>query len=386
MMKMCVVSLQLRRFTEVFKVILQAWKLDTENNTFSHELDIDYATSIIWIQRYQDVGEFELYVRATAELIDLFKNEIFLIRSDSTYGMYVETVKLTTSVEDGDYLTVTGRSAELMTLWRVIQLKSYTSASITAEYIIRECLTTALIQSGPIFTSDNFIPFLSLETAHGWTDYVQRQFTGKRLYDIIQDLCITFGYGFRFVWNGAGFEVQLYKGTDRSYGQSENSYVIFSPAFDNLTSTEYIKDSSDYYNTAIIAGQGEGRERFTAYVFTDNNIEFKRRTLWIDARNSSKNQDGGELTDNQYRKQLQEQGRAAISEHKKSESFIGEVFTQGSFQYGVDYFLGDKVAVENEYGITGNATVTEITEVEDESGYRLVPTLSDWTVNEIEED
>lgn len=366
-------------------MILQAWKLDTTTNTFTREKDIDTATSIIWVTRFQDIGNFELYIRATPELIELFKNEIFLIRSDNDYGMYVETVKLTTSAEEGDYLTVTGRSAEVIALWRVIQLKSYTNASTTAEYIIRDCVTSVLVQTGSIFTNDDYIPFMSIETAHGWADYAQRQFTGKTLFSIMQDLCTTYGYGFRFVWNGAGFEVQLYKGTDRSYGQNVNSYVIFSPDYDNLTSTEYIKDNSNYYNCAMIAGQGEGSDRFMAYIFSQDQIQFKRRTLWVDARNSSKTQQGGELTDNQYRKQLQEQGRAVIAEHKKIESFSGEVFTEGSFRYGVDYFLGDKVAVNNEYGITGNATVTEITEVYDETGYKLIPTLADWVVNTIEE-
>ena len=366
-------------------MVLQAWQLDTDNNTFTRVKDIDTATSIIWVTRYQDIGNCELYIRATPELIELFKNEIFLIRPDNEYGMYVETVKLTTSAEEGDYLTVTGRSAGLVTLWRVIKLKSYTSESTTAEYIIRDCITTSLVQTGPIFASDDYIPFLSLETAHGWADYVTRQFTGKTVYSIIQDLCTAFNYGCKFVWNGAGFTIKLYKGTDRSYNQSENSYVIFSPEYDNLTSTEYIKDNSNYYNTAIIAGQGEGYDRFLAYVYTDNNIEFKRRTLWVDARNSSKTQQGGELTDTQYRKQLQEQGRAQIAEHKEIVSFSGEVFSEGSFRYGVDYFLGDKVAVNNEYGITGNATVTEITEVFDETGYKLIPTLADWVVNTIEE-
>lgn len=366
-------------------MLLQAWKLDTDNNTFSHECDIDYSTSIIWIQRFQGYGEFELYVRATPYLIDLFRNEIFLIRPDSEYGMYVESVMLTTSAEDGDYITVTGRTADIMMLWRVVTLKSYTAASITAESIIRDILHTELVQEGTIFTSDNYIQFLTLEESHEWDDKTSRQFTGKTVYSIVQDLCKAFDYGFKFVWNGAGFTIKLYKGTDRSYNQSTNSYVIFSPEFDNLTSSEYIKDKSNYYNTAIVAGQGEGYDRTIVNVTTDDNTGFKRRTIWVDARSSSKTQSGGELTDNQYRKQLKNEGVNALAEHIELESFSGEVFTSGSFQYGTDYKLGDKVAVKNAYGVTGNATVTEITEVEDESGYKLVPTLSDWVVNTIEE-
>ena len=367
-------------------MILQAWKLDADTDTFTHELDIDYATSVIWNSKFQGIGNFEIYVRANSEIISFLNNneDVFFIRDDSEYGMYVENYSITTSAEDGDYVTISGRSAEIMLLWRVVTLKSYTAASTTAEGIIRDILNTSLIP-GSIFTSDDFINFLSLEAAHGWEDYTTRQFTGKTVYNIMLDLCESFGYGFKFVWNGSGFTIKLYKGTDRSYDQSVNSYVIFSEEYDNLSSSEYIKNNTDYYNTAIVAGQGEGYERTIVNVFSDNCTGFKRRTMWVDARNSSKNQSGGELTDNQYRKQLKDQGAAALAEHKQLESFSGEVFTEGSFQYGTDYFLGDKVAVQNQYGISGNATVVEITEVEDESGYRLVPTLSDWTINTIEE-
>ena len=83
---------------------------------------------------------------------------------------------------------------------------------------------------------------------------------------------------------------------------------------------------------------------------------------------------------------LQNQGVEALEQRKITTSFNGEILNYNNYQYGVDYNLGDKVSVINEYGIRGNATITEITEVEDENGYRLIPTLSEWTVIEYEED
>ena len=161
---------------------------------------------------------------------------------------------------------------------------------------------------------------------------------------------------------------------------------MFSPKYDNLTSSEYIKSNENYYNSAIVAGQGEGFNRVKSYVYADGKKGFQRRTIWVDARNTSSDTASGELTPQQYKKVLAALGNDAIAKHKSIESFSGEVFTEGSFRYGVDYFLGDRVAVRNAYGITGNAIVTEITEVEDDEGYRLVPTLSDWTITPTEEE
>ena len=44
----------------------------------------------------------------------------------------------------------------------------------------------------------------------------------------------------------------------------------------------------------------------------------------------------------------------------------------------ISVILGDTVSVRNHYGITGTAVVTAVDEAEDETGYKLVPTLSDW--------
>jgi len=55
-------------------------------------------------------------------------------------------------------------------------------------------------------------------------------------------------------------------------------------------------------------------------------------------------------------------------------------FDNGMYKYGEDYFLGDTVLIENDYGIKAKATIVEITEVEDETGYKIVPKLSEWRV------
>ena len=89
-------------------MILNIWKLS--NNAFEQVAIIDYATSVIWVEPFQDIGKFELYVRATPELVSIFKdNEIFITRNDRQRGMYVETVQLNTDAEGGDYLTISGR-------------------------------------------------------------------------------------------------------------------------------------------------------------------------------------------------------------------------------------------------------------------------------------
>ena len=354
-------------------MILYVWKL--ENNTFTKIKVIDNATSVIWVKRFNAVGNFELYIKASTELLELFTGDIFITRDESNVGMYVEKVQLNTDSENGDYLVITGRSAECILSWRVVMRVVYSSESTTAEYIIRNSIDKTLISD---IIPNNNISWLTLGEDHEWQDYITRQYTGKNVLDIVQDLCVTYNYGFEFEWNGSGFTINLYKGTDRSYDQTENTYIVFSPEFENLGNTEYIQDTMNYANGAIIGGEGEGTERKFAVVLPQGITGFNRRMIYIDARQSSSD----DLTESQYTDMLIAQGKEELEQRKITTSFNGEILNYNNYTYGVDYNLGDKVSIINEYGIRGNATITEITEVEDDTGYRLIPTLSEWeTVN-----
>lgn len=354
-------------------MILYVWKL--ENDTFTKIKVIDNATSVIWVKRFNAVGNFELYIRASTELLELFTGDIFITRDESNVGMYVEKVQLNTDSENGDYLVITGRSAECILSWRVVMRVVYSSESTTAEYIIRNSIDKTLISD---IIPNNNISWLTLGEDHEWQDYITRQYTGKNVLDIVQDLCVTYNYGFEFEWNGSGFTINLYKGTDRSYDQTENTYIVFSPEFENLGNTEYIQDTMNYANGAIIGGEGEGTERKFAIVLPQGITGFNRRMIYIDARQSSSD----DLTESQYTDMLIAQGKEELEQRKITTSFNGEILNYNNYTYGVDYNLGDKVSIINEYGIRGNATITEITEVEDDTGYKLIPTLSEWeTVN-----
>ena len=354
-------------------MILYVWKL--ENDTFTKIKVIDNATSVIWVKRFNAVGNFELYIRASTELLELFTGDIFITRDESNVGMYVEKVQLNTDSENGDYLVITGRSAECILSWRIVMRVVYSSESTTAEYIIRNSIDKTLIND---IIPNNNISWLTLGEDHEWQDYITRQYTGKNVLDIVQDLCVTYNYGFEFEWNGSGFTINLYKGTDRSYDQTENTYIVFSPEFENLGNTEYIQDTMNYANGAIIGGEGEGTERKFAVVLPQGITGFNRRMIYIDARQSSSD----DLTESQYTDMLIAQGKEELEQRKITTSFNGEILNYNNYTYGVDYNLGDKVSIINEYGIRGNATITEITEVEDDTGYKLIPTLSEWeTVN-----
>lgn len=373
-------------------MVLYVWKFTRSvfGGSFSVEAVIDNAASVIWVQRFAKAGEFELYIAATPELLRLFSGDVldvqnypmptgdvFITRqSDPETAMLVEKTRLETNAEDGDYLVVTGRSAEAILSRRVIPKQTYFTG--TAENCIR-----AFIAQNVTEPTDQTrrIDIVSLGDASGYEDTIEKQATGKNLLAVIEDICAAYQYGFRFVFDGSKFTFQLYKGTDHSAGQNENIPVIFSPEYDNLGNTEYARDRSGYYNAAYVGGEGEGSARII-HGLQDHIAAtgYDRRELWVDARSTSSDTDGGELTPAQYRQLLAQQGMEELRGSNVTTTFSGDVIDTGLYVFGKDYGLGDRVSVTNEYGITATAIVAEITEVEDESGRRLYPTLEEWSV------
>ena len=355
-------------------MILNIWEYT--GGDFVKQKIIDYATSVIWIKRFQAAGKFELYIRATRELFELFTREnIFITRDDSDGAMCVDKIELKTDALNGDYLIISGKSAESLIGRRIIPVQ--TNLSGTAENAIYTLLDDNAII--PTDTARALGPFVIGQT-HEWAETIDQQITGKNLLDAIADICVTYNYGFKVDFSLGVFEFTLYKGTDRSFDQSENTFVIFAPEFENLGNTDYSRDVSTYFNDVYVAGEGEGSERVIVNVRTNGKSGLNLREKWIDARIISRKTEGGTLNPTQYNAVLRQKGNEEIEILRETTKFSGEILPHNDYTYGVDYNLGDKIAVKNEYGITGTAVISEITEVEDATGYSVYPTLSEWSV------
>lgn len=378
-------------------MILYVWKYtqtidsttaSVSSYSFEKVAMIDNAVSVIWIKRFNSCGEFELYLPASAGLIALFSNgETFISKeNDDSYLMSVENIKLDTNDVNGDFITVSGRSAECLIGRRIVY--SQMTFTGTAENCIRNFIDRNMIRAGYPSTvyqrnqAYRNMPFLTLGNAQGYTETIEKQATWKNVLNVIIDICVAYDYGFKLEFTGTGFVFNLYKGVDRSVNQSQNTFVIFSPEFENLGNTSYSLDKTTYYNYVWVGGEGEGNARSAAGYWNktqpESPIGMRLRELFVDARNTSSN--NGEIPQNEYVELLHSEAMERCEAAKETKTFEGEILNINGYVYGVDYGLGDKVSIVNEYGITGTANVTEITEVDDENGYRLIPTLSEWSV------
>lgn len=329
----------------------------------------DYV-SYIWTKRFQASGDFELYLPATSELIDLFKSGKYVLKKDDpTTCMIIKNMQIQTDIEQGNHIIVTGKSAKNILSQRIIW--SQTTLNGTPEVCMRQLVNANLIN--PTVTARK-ISNVVLGELKGITGSMSAQYTGNNLEETIQAICKTnnLGYDLLYDFDTQKFTFVVLQGTDRTTSQNDNPRVIFSNAYDNLLTTDYIYNSDEYKNVAKVGGEGEGSTRKFVSVGTAEGID--RFEIFVDSRNSSTN--NGEIDNDTYEELLTEEGFEELTNYQISETISGQVDHEGTFKINEDYFLGDFVEVINEYGVSMVAQILEIIESEDESGYYIIPSFS----------
>lgn len=350
--------------------------LNPEN--FELEGIVDSFVSLIWRPSYYDVGDFELYMGASLEAFRLFQKGRYLVRETDitvengivTYKnvMIVKNIDLYTDVESGDFVSITGRELKFLLNSRIVW--NQTSISGNVENAIRSLVTENAINP----TNENrIIPTLSLDELSGITDTLDTQITGDNLDKSITNICKNYLLGWEVYISNNSLKFRVYQGTNRSYGQTNNPYVVFSDTFDNLYNTEYQMHSEDYANCTLIGGEGEGKER-VYQVVGDEYAGLNRFEYFTDARDLSRNAGSeDEIAEADYNKMLQERGREKLAELSVTEGFSGEVLSDVTFEYNRDFFMGDIVTVINKYGISRNVIVLSSIESMDSNGKKLIP-------------
>lgn len=344
------------------------------NTEFENIFVLDSYNSLIWTDRYNSYGDFEIYTNMNISLLEYLKQDYYIRRDGSEYVMIIEKILIKSDVEEGDKLTVSGRSLESILDRRIIWGQKTVTGNLqdAIETLLNENIISP---SKPERKIDNFIFEESTdEIITSLT--IDAQYVGDNLYDVIKKICEERSIGFKITLNNNNqFVFKLYSGVDRSYEQTDNPYVVFSPSFDNLLSTNYMESKSSYKNVSLVGGEGEGSTRkFTA---VGNSSGMDRRELFSDASSiSSEQEDGTTLSDAEYTYLLRQKGNEDLAENAVVVSMDGEAETQIMFKYGEDFYNGDIVQVIDAYGHDVRARVYEIVTSEDESGFSVYPTFT----------
>lgn len=340
---------------------------------------LDGYESLIWTDRYLDVGDFEIYTPIGSEFLKYAIPGYYLWNSDTDKMMIIEDISIVTEVETGNHVSVIGRSLESILDRRIVWSKKIFTNTDPVNIILS--LLGSEIES-PSDTKRKISNFKHLEAPSNLPsrENVNLELHGETVLEVISTLCDTSNIGFKVVLNDDNeFVFSLYYGTDRSFNQELNPWIIFSSAYDNLVDTNYQEQNSTYKNSILVVGD---EDRETGYLPTqeyslEDAVGLERRETFYNATGISKtDENNNPIPDAQYKAMLLDEAKKVLGELKVLKVFEGGVETHMTFEFNKDYYLGDVVQIVTPTGVESQARITEVIRSFSTSGIDTVPTFS----------
>jgi hypothetical protein len=342
---------------------------------------LDTFTSVIWRDVYCGHGDFELILPISAVIVPKIRMEYYLTSKDSDHAMIIEKFNIHSETDKGIQVIMKGRSLESILFRRIVWAK--TSVSGKLQDAIHGLLDSCAINPSNPKRKISRLEFEESTDPIFDTLTVNTQFTEDTyLYNAITSLCLSAGVGYKITITDAGkFRFKLYTGKDRSFSQTENPYVVFSPNFDNIINSDYQNITDSLKNVTLVSGElGIENIPTTATVILpgEDPTDLDRREIFTDAKDISRTIQGEEqpLTEEEYLALLNQRGLENLSQNAVVETFEGEADTITSYIFGEDFFMGDILQVANEYGSEARSRVTELIHSQDLNSTKVYPTFS----------
>lgn len=359
---------------------MEATILDTNFNIVGI---VDDYQSMIWTERYAEAGDFELYGAIGSTISKYCQLGYFVTIPESNRAMIIESIEVSQELNESDKILVSGRSLEALLLRRIVWDQTILSGETygKVQNAVKKLLTDNAIEPEDTNRAIPNLIFLdSAEEDITSLEFDSAQFTGNTLYDAVKQFADAFDIGFKIELFGTNLVFSLFAGKNRSFEQSTYNYVVYSSEYDNLLSSDFKQNITNFSNVALVAGEGEGSERRKIKYYYDFSEPsgMNRYELFVDARDISSTVDDGQggstqLTDQEYEYELANRGASKLAEVAEDYSFDAQIDTINSYQYGTDYFIGDILQLIDDMGNSGQFRITEFIRSMDASGYSAYP-------------
>lgn len=329
---------------------------------YDSDFIMNNASETLWCERYYEPGEFRITARATKELVDHLKsNEFIIARKETDFVMVPDRFEVASDENGEDKLIISGKSGEeLLNSRLVLQSTYWQPSSGTAEQAI-EFFAKNNILADKYYSDpgnkniERYLPFLRYSIPQLRKDIFPEKVSIhpylQPLGDTISAICSACGFGYRLLLDKSTKNLILsaYKGVDRTALQPYNNPVVFSREFNTLSET----------NCVI------SRETAYSVLYTDSGASY----------------DNGEGSGVKRREKKIDTSEVGLSDssganYKEKITLNGTVLIGSQFLYRKDYDLGDIVTIRNNFGVSGSAIIHEVTEVEDQTGYRVIPAFA----------
>lgn len=314
---------------------------------------------------YYGVGDFAIKCNLNESILASVRKGDFCTIPNKPYIFTIKSLKPSYDANNGYILTISGKQAKDIFSQRIIQTAKLLSTDLASSIngLISE-------NAGPNASSNRQMGIV-IENSTVSETIEETQATVGDLLEFTDNLLKTKECGSELFIENNQLKYRVYKGNDKS------SSVIFSQSFDNLSKSEYIEDDTNEKTVILVESEGI----YQAYNSNTNATGLDRKEVFFESSVSPKytNEQGVEveldLTNTTdlatFKKFLVEDGKEQLTNWLVEKTFKGEIDTKlNQYEFGVDYYLGDKVRVQDEYlNIFITPRITKFTMSQNTGGY-----------------
>ena len=237
--------------------------MDLKMEVYSPGLELlgllEIQNSVLCERKAFGAGSFSLTSLITDESRTLLipENIIWIAGDDAGIIEYIQEE----AGEDGPYITVKGSDLTGILERRILWGRYDLSGPVPA--LMYQLVDDCCIHPTQGDVEARVIPGLRLSDVPSGGVSIQTQKVGGSLLDALEALGETYQvpFGVRFVPEVPCMEFWARPGVDRSIHQTVNEPVFYSTELDDVLSSEYSYNAQNYRNVALVAGEGEGKDR-----------------------------------------------------------------------------------------------------------------------------
>lgn len=353
------------------------------DDLYRREEVIDNFVSLIWAERYNDVGDFELVVHNTLRMRNLLVENTQVTVTGSRRFAIIQTITKKDGADGARYLTVKGSMAEAILVDRPAR-PSRSNSTVAPTWAITglpaDIAYTVFhkIMVEGVLSVDDKLPQFAEGSAYAAgnialpAESLTLEIPPDSVLNAVKQICDMYNLGFRFSFNpysvAPNIYFDIYVGSNRTAGQTTLDPVIFSQNLNNLEDVSELNSVEGYKNVAHVVSPNGVRD--VLGVLPDSiRSGWDRHVLYVDASDITLAA-GPDLD-----AALDQRGLEELAKYRSTSAMDGQLPETSDYVYEVHYFLGDLVEMRNEDGVANIMRVTEHIRVEDEQGYRAYPTL-----------
>lgn len=363
---------------------LQVIVFKVNNDVFEQVGVVNTFTSMSWQTTYRGYGEFKLTCPVTDETKELIVEGNWIWCDGYKNAGIIETIHAEDD-DDGVFTyEASGFTLEFLLTNRIIW-GTYNAYNKDVSTVAMEIVNSSCIN--PLDAARKYKWLLLGEDAK-LGGKITKQQTGDDVYSVLDEMLADSGLGFSidFFPVEQKLEFNVVSGVDRSASQSLIEAVVLSTDMEDVLTSAYESSIQDEKTIAFVQAEDSGENRKSTTAGDESKIGFDRKELYVDARDlqSSSNTGEREMTEGEYVKAMKQRGLEKLSEYVKSQSFEASIRVFGETQYtfGKDYFVGDKITMQDtRLGVQADAVISKVEEdFEDTYDLSLTVGFSNLTI------